>query len=253
LFLAETLRLRSDAATMCIVPVVPKVGPATIGVPWPLPHMLSACPKEFQADYVVCGALTRGSRGAKVELHVFRCHDKEPLKTIRVPAGEDFTGAAAASGAALLACLAGEGVRPQANTDLDAVNAADAYAAALGHVLVQTLAANNLIEAKRLPPAAVLLDRYFKLAEVEGASALPVLLAIAGVGATMRYDANSAAAYKHPLLDLLDRRKASHPLLAQLAPMVYKLVGDGERATALARTLREGATGAYAEWLAGIN
>jgi hypothetical protein len=188
-----------------------------------------------------------------VELHVFRCRDKEPLKTIRVPAGDDFSGVAAASGAALLACLAGEGVRPQANTDLDAVNAADAYAAALGHVLVQTLAANNLIEARRLPPAAALLDRYFKLAEVESASALPVLLAIAGVGATMRYDANSAAAYQQPLLDLLDRRQASHPMLAQLAPMVYKLVGDGERAVAAAATLREGASGAYAEWLAGIN
>jgi len=216
LYLAEAVRLRTDAAAMCVVPWVPKIGPATINAPWPLPQMLTACPKEFTPDYVVCGALTRGSRGTKVELYVVRVRDKEPLRTLRVPVADDFAGAAAACEQALLAALAGEGVKSIPDEKLPPVQSADQYMTCLGHLLAQTMAANQLIEPRRLPDAALMLEGFFTLAEAEERSPLPMISLLAGMKAIARYAPDTAEKLQPRMAALLSGKWAGNEIVRRL-------------------------------------
>jgi Flp pilus assembly protein TadD len=220
IFLAEALRLRSDAASMCVVPVMPGTGPAIVGTPWPLPHMLSNCPPEFVPDYVVCGALTRGTRGAKIELHVFRVRDKEPLRTLRVPAGNDFSGAAAAAERDLLACLSAVGVQA-IDGSWTAPQSADAYVACLGNLFLQTLAAKGVIDKSKLTNEPEVLASYVRLVEAEPQSPLPLLVAAAGVAAARRYGSPLAGEYQGKVRELA-RQIQDQALAAAMA----ELLGD---------------------------
>jgi hypothetical protein len=251
--LAESLRLRSDAASLCVIPVAPRIGPATIGAPWPLPHMLSICPKEFQPDYVVCGALTRGSRGPKVELHVFRVRDKMPIKTLRAAAtADDFSGAAAICHRDLLALLADSGVHPHDNADFPAVSEIDAYVTSLGHLLAQALAAGGMIDVTRLPNPQLLVTSYFNLAEKEPGSPLPALLAAAGVAATRTYAPASLAEFKPRLIDLIERKSREFKVIRQIAPAVYKMLDDKVRFTGSLAAVQDCSDAAYVQWLSGV-
>jgi hypothetical protein len=252
LYLTEALRLRSDAASMCVVPIVPRVGPATINAPWPLPNMLDACPAEFKPDYLVCGALTRGRRGAKVELHVFRVRDKQPLKTIRVVGADDFGGVAGGCQQELLTFLAGEGVIARDNDVLPAAQDADGYATCLGHLLVQTLAAGGIIDPARLPNEKGMLESYFKLAEAEAQSPLAALVAIAGVLVGLRYRSRAAQERRGELLEFVDRQSERYAVIRKVAPIVYKALGETERLAAARDASGQNTGGLYADWLAAI-
>ena len=252
IYLAEALRLRSDATALCVLPVVPNVGPATIGAAWPLPNMVEACPKEFTPDYVVCGALTRGKRGTKAELYVFRVRDKEPIKTIRVPIADDFTGSAAPAERDIFACLAPEGIHPADNCAMPPVQAADDYLVCLGHLLMQTLVASGMLNPTKLPTDAVMIDTYFRLAESEPDSPIATLIAASGVIAGLRYRSKAAVAKTGALLQLIDKQSARLPAIRQIAPIVYKILGESGRLEEAKTALANEAAAGYAEWLAAI-
>jgi tetratricopeptide (TPR) repeat protein len=251
LYLAESLRLRTSAATIAVIPVAPRVGPATVGAPWPLPQMLASCPPEFQPDYVVCGTLARGSRGTRVELHVFRVKDKEPLKTLRVPVADDFRGAGEACVTQLTALLAGAGVQERTPL-LSAAADSDGYLACLGHLFIQTLTAGGMLDMTKLPSDSALLENCFALAEADEASPLPLLTAAASVAAAMRYGSSIVDKYKQRLLDLIVRRADKMIVARRIGPAVFKLLGKTELlASANAQTLAP-ANSQYAEWLAAL-
>lgn len=251
-FLAEALRLWSDASTMCIVPVAKGLGPMLPSGPWPLPQMITSCPPHFAPDFVVCGALTRGSRGCKVELHVFRVKDKQPIKTLRIGVPDDFTGAPAGALRDLLACLAGVGVQPVQSTRLPQPGDLDAYAACLDRLLLQTLAGVGLLDPARLGNPDAIIDFYFKRAEAESASPLPALVAAAGVAAVAHFAPQLTANYQQRLLQLFQNRSSEDLVLKQLLPAVHKLLGD-QRGFASARAAAQESAGPeYAQWLAAM-
>ena len=231
LYLAEALRLRSDAASLCVIPVIPGVGPIVAGTPWPLPHMLAACPDDFKPDVVVCGALTRGARGPKVELHVFRAKDQTSLKTIRVPAAEDFTGTAVKAEQDLLASLTAVGVAATpaaAAGPLSPPAAVDAYLTCVAHLFLQTLAAGGIIDPARLANDREMMQGYFALAAGEPASPLPTLVAAAGVAAGIRYKSPAAGEFRQPLMELVKAASERHDVVRQAAPAIYQRLGERE-------------------------
>jgi tetratricopeptide (TPR) repeat protein len=245
LYWAESLRLRSAGATMCVIPAVRKIGPVAVGAPWPLPHMLAACPAEFQPDFVVCGAIKTGSRRARIELHVFRVEGKQPLATLRIPAAADFTQAAEAGERELLTCLASAGIVASENPALPPPQALDEYVACLGNLLVQTMAVSGLIDPGRMPDERAMLDAAIKIATAEEKSPLPFIVAAASVAAAGMRNPATISAYKQLMLELLGRRSQSHEVIRRLAPALHKIFGVAGSSA----SLRESAGADYLRWL----
>jgi len=223
LYLAEALRLRSDAASMCVVPVAARGGPVTIESPWQLDHMLSSCPPEFQPDIVICGILSKGARGARAELHIFGAKDRASLKTLRVT-GEDFTAIGPRAEKQLLAALADFGVHAAASV-LTIPSAADQYLDCLSNLAAQNFAAGGLIRPADLGDERAILDGHIATAKSEENSPLPSLVAAAGVATALRSNSPNAAQFKQPLIELLQSRSAKYPILAQALPVYANLLG----------------------------
>jgi len=223
LYLAEALRLRSDAASMCVVPVAARGGPVTIESPWQLDHMLSSCPPEFQPDIVICGILSKGARGTRAELHIFGAKDRASLKTLRVT-GEDFTAIGPRAEKQLLAALADFGVHA-AESALTIPSAADQYLDCLSNLAAQNFAAGGLIRPADLGDERAILDAHIATAKSEENSPLPSLVAAAGVATALRSNSPNAAQFKQPLVDLLQSRSAKYPILAQALPVYANLLG----------------------------
>jgi hypothetical protein len=213
--------------------------------------MLASCPPEFPPDYLVCGALARGSRGARVELHVFRVRDKEPLKTLRVPVHDNFSGAAEGCVGQLLALLTTAGVNERPPL-LAAAASSDEYLACLGHLFIQSLAAGGMLDPTKIPSDSVVLESYFTLAESDDPSPLPFLIAAAGVAAAIRYGSSVVGKYKQRLLDLVVKRADQSVVARQVGPAVFKLLGKAELVAAAKAQSTASANSEYAEWLAAL-
>jgi tetratricopeptide (TPR) repeat protein len=251
-FLAEGLRLWSDASAMCVVPVAKGVGPMLPSGLWPLPQMLASCPAGYVPDYVVCGALTKGSRGSKVELHVFRVKDKQPIKTLRVAVSDDFKGAPAGTLKELLNCLGECGVKAIESVGLAAPGDLDVYTSCLDRLLLQTLAGVGLMDPGRLGHPDAMIEFYFKTAEAETQSPLPGFIAAAGVAAVARFAGQLVPNYRQRLLGLFENRTNTHLGIKRLMPAIYKLLGDPAGFTAEWAIAQESASGEYAQWLAAL-
>ncbi|HUB26873.1 MAG TPA: tetratricopeptide repeat protein [Tepidisphaeraceae bacterium] len=250
MYWAESLRLRGAAATMCVVPMMRKTGPVTVGEPWPLPHMLATCPPEFQPDYVICGALRTGQRGARIELHLFRAADKQPLRTLRIPATGDFKNAAAAAERELLACLAPAGVVAGDNPSFATPKDLDAYVDCLGNLLLQTMVASGMMDAAELKGASAMLGSALKLAAGEPESPLPTLVVAAGIAAAVRSGAKAVVSeFRRPALDLLKTQSDRHDIIRRVAPVVHKLLGESGLLAEEIAALRPSAGEAYGQWL----
>jgi tetratricopeptide (TPR) repeat protein len=214
LYLAEALRLRSDAASMCVLPVAKSGGPVAVDSPWKLDQMLASCPPDFRPDLVICGLLSRGARGARVELHIFGAQDRASLKTVRVT-GEDFADVGPRAETQLLGALADLGVHA-VESALGAPVASDAYLDALANLAAQNLAAAGLIRPADLGDDQAMLDGYFAMAKAEENSILPTLVAAAGFAAAVRYNSPAASKFKQPLVELLQSWAGKSPIIAQI-------------------------------------
>ncbi|HTW94047.1 MAG TPA: tetratricopeptide repeat protein, partial [Tepidisphaeraceae bacterium] len=195
IYLSESLRLRTNAMTVCIIPVMAERGAVVTGTPWPLQQMLEACPGEFQPEIVVCGVVARGARGGRVEFHLFRVNDRQPLKTVRIAAGENFTGTALAAEAEITQFLGESGVK-KVESELKAPRQLDNYLNCLDDLLMDMLVATGVTQADGRANGREGYEKYFALARSEEETPLPTLVAAAGVLAGMKFAGGAAGSYR---------------------------------------------------------
>ena len=249
MYLSESLRLRSSAMAICVIPVIPQMGPAVTGTAWPLAQMIEACPRDFSPDIVACGVVAKGARGARVELHLFRVKDRQPLKTLRIAAEEDYTGTALAAEAELNKFLAESGVSA-VESELKAPRRVDEYLNCLDDLFIHMLAASGVARTAR--GEAEVYERFFALARGEDQTPLPTLAAAASVLAGMKFGASGVGNFRQALIDLVKEKGKVFEAVRRISPVIYLRLGERDSYEEAKRELASDSQGAYGQWLESL-
>ncbi|WP_213300648.1 hypothetical protein [Paraburkholderia sacchari] len=124
-----------------------------------------------------------------------------------------------------------------------------AYLGELGQAFTLTLLANERMPKTAMWGERAMLDWPLTMALHWPSAEVPKLMYISGLGKARDYESDILAEYKERSLQLLREAGQTNSLVAQLAPLVWKMFGMQDEFQAHMRNLPSDASPTYTTWL----
>jgi hypothetical protein len=255
LFLAEALRLRTNAQTQVLIPVADNSAPIVAGEPWDPDMVLAKMPPGERPDLLVSGYFARERLRCTIVLELWDSARRERVAMHKVRVGRGFAGCASPVDEALRSLLEGrfgielrpDAARGSCTPPPEAVQ--DEYLSALGQLLVQVLAAAGAVDAASLWNERGMFEFYLSLAERMPESVVPKVMAICALACASEYDSPVLGQMKMAVREMMEQETDPASPLGRLAPLVWLFLGDIEAFEAACDRAELSAGDDYQDWI----
>jgi hypothetical protein len=250
LYLAETLRIRFRLRSSATIFVVKDQGPAVFGSPLARETLEGVLSPVAGRRVVIAGSLVETG----VKLDLWEMGSAEPPTIVRIEASHaDVPALVSDVERAVVDALKARGAlaeaRPPAVYRAPPRDLLAGYVSALEQLLFQLLAANDLIRAESLWNERGYFETYFGLVdEWSSAPDSARLIAVCGTLAASGYKSAILEPYRKITLRWIDEAPPGS-VLRQLAPAIFKQLGDRERFERWSKQAPAIGEASYVAWL----
>jgi len=224
LFLGESLRFRTDAATCTLIPIAKGVGPILSAGPWDVDWLIERIDPETRPEYAISGWLAGSENDQSIEIDIVDLEDGERLRHLSFPAITGLNDLLLHIDDEITDNLEQIGVvrrrRGQTLFHRPPAGVADLYASALEQFLTQHLVAEGHVDPSRLWNERWMMSTYFELVDAMPQSLAPRYLAGRGLLAAFDYGSPVVHTFTAPVLRLLEEDEPG--FLAPLAAAIRR-------------------------------
>ncbi len=258
LFIAERIFLETNCRVTTNILLVRGVGPVVAGKRSSIDALLQS-PRDQKPDVIIQGAIVRAETESKrlVQVDLWDAIQER----IEINSGYVSDAATLGSGAGDLAKeiidhLVTSGrckrVNPPLSWDSPSRDLIDAYVAALGQLLIQSLAENKFANAESIWGEPDMLAWYEHLGALMPNSTPVRLIRIRGVLMSRRYGGQGWKAAADPVVNDMARTPGGTDDIYRLSPLVLSRLGREDECRARKADLATSREPAYTAWLGRI-
>jgi tetratricopeptide (TPR) repeat protein len=250
LYLADSLRFRTDAEPFTVMPIVPGRAMAVFGGDWD-----AASAGDTGAEFVISGSLARTSNDYALRLCLWQSGGGEPIETIDVRgAEEDFERTLLDAETRLVNMLTVNHVaiaQERSTLFRQPDGLFRRYLDAYGQAYALGLASNGVLPASMLFGERHMLRWFLDLALAMSGAPIPRIMLIAGLANSRRCGSQTYLELKRESETLLDDAK-NDDAIARLMPLFYRVYDMTEEFERSRDAQMMSGGDDYVRWLAGL-